>query len=89
MATTWTHNGWRRESGATAQRTMLILHIEEVEQAIAAFQSQGAMSQRAQRFDLIQYHDRLAKELEKLDRQTGTTPGEAHVLIQGKPRMTL
>ena len=87
MATTWTYSGWRSESGATAQRAMLILHMQEVSDAIAAFASQGALSQRAERFNLVEYLNTLQTQLDKLDIQTGNVPGDDNPFVFGKARM--
>ena len=71
MAITWTYGGWRREVGATAQRAMLVLHIEEVEQRLAGFSGQGAMQNRAERYQLDEYLKGLESKLADYDRNLG------------------
>lgn len=88
MATSWSYNGWRRESGSTAQRAMLILHIEEVEQYLAAFKSQGAADQSAGRYDLEAYLKRLEEHLAKYDEALDLDLlADADPLVMAKPRI--
>ena len=86
MATTWTHNGWRRETGTAAQRTKLILHIEEVEQRFASFRAQGTDAQNAQRFELDAYLARLEKKLTELEKALSLDVGaDDPVFIEARP----
>jgi len=77
MATTWSHNGWRREDGYAAQRAKLILHIEEVENRLADWQTQSAQGQSGARFQLEQYLSKLESKLRELDAALGLTPENA------------
>ena len=70
-AGSWTYSGWRRESGSTAQRAMLVLHIEEVETKLADFQHMGAQSQKGSRFELTEYLKKLEKKLAEYDAALG------------------
>ena len=72
-APSWTYGGWRRESGSTAQRTMLILHAEEVEAYIAGYQSQTAHSNAGERFGLDAYLKKLETKLAEYDAALGLT----------------
>ena len=82
----WTYGGWRRETGSTAQRTMLILHIEEVESLISSYKSQGAMGQQAARFELDSYLVRLEKHLENYNDVLGLgLDANNQAFVQAKP----
>jgi hypothetical protein len=87
MANTWSYNDWRRQSGATAQRERLLLHIEEVEQRLADWQTQGAYEQRGSRYDLEAYLNRLCATLERYDQALGLSIDEESEdsFIQAKP----
>jgi uncharacterized small protein (DUF1192 family) len=70
-APNWAYAGWRRESGFTAQRDMLILHMEEIEQRIVESTSGGNQSVSTDTLsNRIQY---LQSELQKLERAIGGT----------------
>lgn len=82
----WTYGGWRRESGSTAQRTMLILHIEEVEALLSSYKSLGAMQQQASRFELESYLARLEKHLEDYNDALGLgLDANNQPFVQAKP----
>lgn len=88
MAISWTHGGWRRESGTQAKRDKLILHIEEVEARLADFQSQGFEGQSGQRYQLEAYLDRLEERLAGLEAALGLDVGaDAHTFIEARPKL--
>jgi len=83
----WTYGGWRREATTTAQRTMLIQHIEEVEAILSGYKSQGAMQQSAARFELEDYLRKLEKKLTEYDDSLGLgLDADFPAFIQAKPR---
>ena len=65
MAFTFTYNGWRRESGLAAQRSMLILHIEEIENLIAGYETQKSLDQMGQK-NLAALQEMLKRREENL-----------------------
>ena len=82
----WSYGGWRRESTSTAQRTMLILHIEEVEALLSSYKSLGAMSQQASRFELESYLARLDKHLTDYNDALGLgLDANIQPFVQAKP----
>ena len=82
----WTYGGWRREATTTLQRTMLILHIEEVEALISSYKSLGAMSQQASRFELEATLARLEKHLENYNDVLGLgLDADIQPFVQAKP----
>lgn len=82
----WTYGGWRREASTTAQRTMLIQHIEDVEALISGFKAQGAAGQTAQRYDLEQYLKSLEDRLTVYDDALGLgLDADVNPFVQAKP----
>lgn len=73
MANTWTHGGWRRETGLAAQRAKLILHIEEVEARLADWAKQSSQGQSGDRYALEQYLNKLEARLKEYNAATGNT----------------
>ena len=87
-APSWTQGGWRRQSGSTAQRTMLILHIEEVEAYLAGYQSQSAQSNSGERFALTEYLKRLEAKLAEYDDALGLTlTSDDEQFVKTRPRI--
>lgn len=84
----WTYGGWRREATQTAQRDMLVLHLEEVEAVIGTYQSQGALNQNAARFQLLEYRAALQKQLDAYNDALGLTVGseEDNPFVEMRPR---
>jgi hypothetical protein len=81
---TWTYGAWRRQSGSSAQRSMLLLHIEEVQDKLSGFSLQSSGASSAQRFPLIDYLKTLNSELDRLDSDLNS--GDT-TFIQGKPQL--
>jgi hypothetical protein len=79
MAFAWTHGGWRRETTAAAQRDKLILHIEEIENAIGGYERNQALDQMAARnlTALQEMLKRREEDLAALNDTLGLTPGAA------------
>ena len=89
MATAWTYHDWRSESGTTAQRARLVLHIEEVTQVLAGYQRQSAAGQNADRFQQLDaYLKRLEAKLDEYDAALGLglQADRGTHLVQGVPR---
>jgi len=83
----WTYGGWRREPTTTAQRTMLIQHIEEVEALISGYKSQGALSENAARFELEEYLKRLEMWFDKYNDALGLgLDADIPTFVQAKPK---
>lgn len=84
---TWSYGGWRRESGSTAQRDMLILHIEEVEELLSGYQSQSAQDQTGERYGLEKHLEMLEKKLAVYDDALGLTlKSKEPQFVQMRPR---
>lgn len=73
----WTYSDWRSQSGAAAQRARLILHMQEVDEAITAAVSDQGKSRDATNLEALAA--RLQTQLDRLDRQLGTSPESARI----------
>jgi hypothetical protein len=73
----WTYSDWRSQSGASAQRARLILHMQEIDNAITA--AIGDQGKNRDPTNLNMLAERLQKQLDRLDKQLGTAPESARI----------